>query len=83
MGVEEGKKKIHYVQWDQMCNYKAYEGISMIDLEVKYCALLNKWLWRYGREKDSLWREMPVEKTRSDLSKLFPNTSVNRRMSTL
>lgn len=31
-------------------------------------ALLNKWLWRFGVEQDSLWQKMIVAKYREELN---------------
>ncbi|EOY19422.1 Uncharacterized protein TCM_044508 [Theobroma cacao] len=61
-GVQE-KRKIHDIGWDKVCRYED-GGLGIIDLEIKNRTLLNKWIWRYGRERDSLWREVIVEKTR-------------------
>lgn len=68
--------------WEKVRKYKECGGIGVTDLEVKNKALLNKWIWQYGEEKDSLWREILVGTTGSDLIVLLSNVSVNRRVST-
>ncbi|XP_017974450.1 PREDICTED: uncharacterized protein LOC108661541 [Theobroma cacao] len=70
----KSKQKIHYVKWEKVCNLKECGGIGMVDLEVKNRALMNKWIWRYENDRDSLWREVLVEKIGSDPTKLLPNT---------
>ncbi|EOY31601.1 Uncharacterized protein TCM_038568 [Theobroma cacao] len=49
------------------------DRIGLVDLEVKNQALLNKWIWRYKKKRDSLWREVLVQKTSCDPNELLPN----------
>lgn len=49
--------RIGYVSWDSICTYRNKGGLGLIDLEIKNKILLTKWLWRFGIEQDSLWRD--------------------------
>ncbi|EOY07997.1 Uncharacterized protein TCM_022315 [Theobroma cacao] len=79
----EKKQKIHYIEWSKVCNYKENGGLGIINMEVKNRALLNKWLWRYGSEMGSLWREVIVKKVGGNLINLIPEMSANKRVSTV
>ncbi|EOY00968.1 Uncharacterized protein TCM_010873 [Theobroma cacao] len=75
-GGDDQKRKIHLVKWDKVCNYKDCGGIGITNIEIKNRAMLNKWIWRYGMETDSLWRTVIVDKGSSNPSILLPNMSV-------
>ncbi|EOY00780.1 Uncharacterized protein TCM_010697 [Theobroma cacao] len=53
-GVTDLKRKIHYLKWNKVCNYRKYGDIGVIDLKIQNYALLNKWMWWYGKEKGNL-----------------------------
>ena len=41
-------------------------------LELKNWSLLAKWWWRYGEEKEALWRRIIVSKYREDVWRWVP-----------
>lgn len=48
-----------------------------MDLEVRNHALLNKWIWRYGKKRNSLWKKVVME-TKNDPSIILRNMSANK-----
>ncbi|KAL4383150.1 hypothetical protein GQ457_15G021490 [Hibiscus cannabinus] len=51
-------KVIYWIRWETLCLPKSCGGLGLINFKVKNRALLNKWLWRFGTECDSLWRKV-------------------------
>ena len=43
-------RKIHWVDWESVCNPKENAGLGIVDLNIKNRALLNKWVWKYSDE---------------------------------
>ncbi|KAL4367510.1 hypothetical protein GQ457_05G003450 [Hibiscus cannabinus] len=65
-------KAIHWVSWESMCLPKACGGLGLCDFKLKNRALLNKWLWRFGVEQDSLWRKVIACKYEGNNSSILP-----------
>ena len=55
-------RKIHWVDWNSVCNLKDNGGLGIMDVSIKNRALLNKWVWRYGEEPCALWRVIIASK---------------------
>lgn len=53
-GGGEGKNKIHWVAWEEVCKEKAEGGLGVKNLRAFNIALLGKWLWRLRIEKTAL-----------------------------
>ncbi|KAL4312751.1 hypothetical protein GQ457_01G025880 [Hibiscus cannabinus] len=66
------KKVIHWVRWEQLCLPLECGGLGLVDFNVRNKALLNKWLWRFGLEPNSLWRKIINAKYRESESSLLP-----------
>uniref|UniRef100_A0A2N9EVX7 Reverse transcriptase zinc-binding domain-containing protein n=1 Tax=Fagus sylvatica TaxID=28930 RepID=A0A2N9EVX7_FAGSY len=60
-GMGEGKK-FHLVNWAQVCQPIHLGGLGIRNLRIFNKALLGKWLWRFGNEKEALWRLVIVAK---------------------
>jgi hypothetical protein len=61
-GHTEEVFKYHLVKWDQVCSPLTNGGLAIRNLRLFNEALLGKWLWRYGVERDALWRQVVLAK---------------------
>ena len=68
--------KFHLVKWDTICNLIQCGGLGVRNLIMFNGALLGKWLWRYGHEREALWRGVINCKYGSEVEGW--NTSVTR-----
>jgi hypothetical protein len=48
--------KYHLVSWSKVCSPISEGGLGIRNLMVFNRALLGKWLWRYGLEREAWWR---------------------------
>jgi hypothetical protein len=48
--------KCHLVSWDKVCSPISEGGMGIRNLRAFNCTLLDKWLWRFGSERDAWWR---------------------------
>ena len=56
-GKGEGKKD-HLVAWELVTKPKKFGGLGVGNLIQRNPALLDKWLWRFPLEQDSLWHSI-------------------------
>jgi len=56
-GKEEGKKLCN-VSWSTISLPKSAGGLGIGSLRNKNKALLFKWLWRFGSEESSMWKDV-------------------------
>ena len=57
-----GDSKYHLIGWDKVCAPIADGGLGIRKVTTFNKALLGKWLWRFGKEEDRLWRRVVVSK---------------------
>jgi hypothetical protein len=48
--------KYHLVSWSKVCIPISEEGLGIRNFLMFNRALLGKWLWRFGIERDAWWR---------------------------
>ena len=49
-------KKIHWVAWERVTSPKKVGGLGITKLKDSNAALLSKWVWRFKRENNTLWK---------------------------
>ncbi|CAN0884339.1 LINE-1 retrotransposable element ORF2 protein [Linum grandiflorum] len=55
-------RKLHLVSWDKVKVPKERGGLGIMDLRTMNKALLSKWLWRFGVEREAWWRSLIKDK---------------------
>ncbi|XVF73335.1 hypothetical protein PTKIN_Ptkin12aG0193100 [Pterospermum kingtungense] len=80
-GKVNDNRKIHWVAWESICQPKRFGGLDIVDLKLKNRALLNKWVWRYGVEKEALWRKVISDKYGGEVELLLPEVRSFRQFS--
>ena len=50
--------KHHLVNWSKVCSPIQSGGLAIQNLRYFIEALLGKWLWRFGYEREALWRRV-------------------------
>ncbi|PSR84913.1 Endonuclease [Actinidia chinensis var. chinensis] len=61
-GDSEGKKKLHFLSWETVIRRKEAGGLGIKQLLAHNSALLAKWWWRFGSEKNALWYKVIAAK---------------------
>ena len=57
-----GDSKFHLVGWDKVCVPITNGGLGIRKLSTFNKALLGKWLCRFGKEEDWLWKRVVASK---------------------
>ena len=50
--------KFHLVNWAKICEPIPSGGLGIKNMQSFNQSLLGKWLWRYGMDRESLWRQV-------------------------
>ncbi|KAE8668934.1 putative S-adenosyl-L-methionine-dependent methyltransferases superfamily protein [Hibiscus syriacus] len=80
-GGGDGKKKIHWVSWSDVCKPKIEGGLGVPNLNVVNRALLEKWAWRFAIEREAVWREMLCIKYKLEPSLMQFDSKVSPKFS--
>lgn len=59
---KDGNHKSHLVKYDVVTCEKSRGGLGVKKLQILNSSLIMKWLWRFGTEKEALWRIIIAEK---------------------
>lgn len=62
MGKSKEGNGLHLVAWNKVCKPKQHGGLGINKVRNINKALLSKWLWRFGPERDNLWRKVIASK---------------------
>lgn len=75
------KRKIHMVSWEKIKQTKEVGGLGVKGIREMNDALLIKWWWRFGSEKNALWRKIICSKYKMNPNSWLPNMEINRNVS--
>ncbi|XP_026399042.1 uncharacterized protein LOC113294884 [Papaver somniferum] len=70
-------KTSHLVKWSLVLADKSRGGLGVLNLRQMNIALLAKWVWRFGVEKDQLWCRIIAKKHGSMSSYWLPGRVTN------
>ena len=56
------EKKTHLVKWSAVCTDMRQEGFGIRSLAALNKALLGKWNWKFAIERNSLWKQVIIDK---------------------
>lgn len=57
-GSRQGKQKIHWVGWSNICNSVNQGGLGIRSMRELNKALFYKWLWRFGAKRSLIWKQV-------------------------
>lgn len=80
-GKEEGRSLCN-VGWSTVSLPKSAGGLGIGSLRNKNKALLFKWLWRYGSEESSMWKDVIKSVYNTKYSSLIPQDHISGAGST-
>lgn len=80
-GNSELKRKIHMISWSKIKQDWEHGGLNVRGLRDMNDALLLKWWWRFGSEKNSFWRQVVCAKYKLDSNNWLPDMEIRGNIS--
>lgn len=78
------KRKVHLVAWSDVLKPKSKGGLEIVPIQLRNHALLCKWGWRFGGEREALWvRILKARYNVADNSSLVLGDKVETNGSTI
>lgn len=71
------------MSWSKITKSKERGGLGIKDLRLMNECLILKWWWRFGVERNSLWRKVICSKYKLDVISWLPSSAPNRALSIL
>lgn len=69
--------KSHLINWDLCTAPKFHEGLRITKVKDTNFAVLNKWLWRFHHEENSMWKKIIEAEYSNKFAGSFPNDLQN------
>lgn len=82
-GVTMNKKKMHLVKWDVISKKKENGGLGVKNLRLHNLSLIDKWWWRFSKERDSLWVKVIRGKYNLDQGCWFPHLPASSQVTNI
>ncbi|CAL5365331.1 unnamed protein product [Camellia sinensis] len=82
-GGSEVQRKIHLVQWKEVCKSKDQGGLGVRSLSDVNICLMVKWWWRYGHQQQSLWKMVVCSRYGGNGGRWKPETVSTAMVSTV
>lgn len=57
-GWRHEDRKIAWIVWDKVCTTREKGGLGVRDISRFNVALIVKWKWRFGVERDGVWKDI-------------------------
>ena len=61
-GDSDTIRKLHLIKWNKLTRSKDKGGLGFGKLRLMNDVLLLKWWWRFGTERDNLWKKLICER---------------------
>nr|GEY28844.1 cysteine-rich receptor-like protein kinase [Tanacetum cinerariifolium] len=71
---DPSERKLCTIDWNTITKSKQNGGLGVGNLQTRNEALLCKWLWRYGNEKEACWKKLIDAKYGSNECSLSPSS---------
>ena len=73
-GGNNEKRKLCLTRWATITRSKQHSGWGIIPIRHMNAALLCKWWWKFGHDRDALWRKVLISKCKANNNVWFPSS---------